>query len=92
MTESTPPQSSLILYQTEDGRTRVQCRFEGETLWLSQALMAELFQVTAPTVNEHLKGTSSRDGCTTLSLCPFAHLAPTILPKRGGLDATESGW
>jgi hypothetical protein len=48
--------SSLILYQTEDGRTRVQCRFENETVWLTQALMAELFQVTVPTVNEHLKG------------------------------------
>lgn len=56
MNESLPPQSSLILYQTEDGRTRVQCRLEGETLWLSQALMAELFQVTVPTVNEHRKG------------------------------------
>jgi hypothetical protein len=50
------PQSSLILYQTEDGRTRIQCRFEDETVWLSQALMAELFQVSVPTVNEHLKG------------------------------------
>ena len=50
------PQSEIILYQTEDGRTRIQCRFENETLWLSQALIAELFQVTVPTVNEHLKG------------------------------------
>jgi len=49
-------QSEIILYQTEDGRTRIQCRFENETLWLSQALIAELFQVTVPTVNEHLKG------------------------------------
>ncbi len=49
------PQSSIILYQTEDGRTRVQCRFEGETIWLTQALIAELFQITVPTVNEHLK-------------------------------------
>ncbi|HMN41359.1 MAG TPA: virulence RhuM family protein [Phycisphaerales bacterium] len=51
-----PPASSLILYQTEDGRTRIECRFEHETLWLSQAVMAELFQVTVPTVNEHLRG------------------------------------
>lgn len=51
------PQSSIILYQTEDGRTRIQCRFEDETIWLTQALIAELFQVTVPTVNEHLKGT-----------------------------------
>ncbi len=45
------PQSEIILYQTEDGRTRVQCRFENETLWLTQALIAELFQVSVPTVN-----------------------------------------
>jgi hypothetical protein len=43
------------LYQTEDGRTRIECRFVDETLWLSQALIAELFQITVATVNEHLK-------------------------------------
>lgn len=46
----------MVLYETEDGRTRVECRFEAQTLWLTQALMAELFQATVPTVNEHLKG------------------------------------
>ena len=56
MSDEPMPQSSLILYQTEDGRTRIQCRFENETIWLSQVLLAELFQVTVPTVNEHLKG------------------------------------
>jgi hypothetical protein len=50
------PQSEIILYQTEDGQTRIQCRFEQENVWMTQALMAELFQVTVPTVNEHLKG------------------------------------
>jgi hypothetical protein len=49
------PAGEIILYQTEDGRTRVECRFINETLWLSQALMAELFQVTVATVNEHDK-------------------------------------
>ena len=53
--EPTPPLGEIVLYQTEDGRTRVECRFADETLWLSQALIAELFQVTVPTVNEHLK-------------------------------------
>ncbi|MFN0007130.1 MAG: virulence RhuM family protein [Planctomycetota bacterium] len=56
MSDPTPPQSSIVLYQTEDGRTRVECRFEHETLWLTQALIADLFQITVPTVNEHLKG------------------------------------
>ncbi len=54
MPENQPPQSSLILYQTEDGRTRIQCRFENETVWLTQALMAELFQKDVRTINEHL--------------------------------------
>ena len=48
-------QSSIILYQTEDGRTGIQCRFENETVWLTQALMAELFQVTPQNVTLHLK-------------------------------------
>ena len=56
MPDSQPPQSSMILYQTEDGRTRIQCRFENETIWLTQMLIAELFQISVPTVNEHLKG------------------------------------
>jgi len=56
MNDEAQPQSSIILYQAEDGRTRIECRFEKETLWLTQALIAELFQVTVPTVNEHLKG------------------------------------
>jgi len=49
------PLSEIILYQTEDGRTRIQCRFENETLWLTQAQMSELFQTTAQNVTLHLK-------------------------------------
>src|SRR3989339_1779232 len=47
-------QSQIILYQTEDGKTRVEVRFEHENVWLTQKLMAELFNVTVPTINEHL--------------------------------------
>jgi len=50
-----PPEGQFLLYRTGDGQTRIECRFEGESIWLSQALMAELFQVTVPTINEHLK-------------------------------------
>src|SRR5687768_3655221 len=55
MSEETPPQSSMVLYQTEDGRTRIQCRFEDETIWLTQAQIAELFQTTPQNVTLHLK-------------------------------------
>ena len=51
-----PPASTIVLFQTPDGKTRVQCRFEHESLWLTQRLIAELFQVSVPTVNEHLAG------------------------------------
>jgi len=55
MSNEPQPQSSLILYQTEDGRTRIQCRFENETLWLTQVQIAELFQTSVPNINLHLK-------------------------------------
>ena len=52
--EATPP-SDLILYQTEDGKTRIQCRFEDESLWLTQAQMADLFQTTPQNITQHIK-------------------------------------
>src|ERR1017187_8310602 len=42
--EPVPKAGEIVLYRTEDGRTRVECRFVDETLWLSQALIGELFQ------------------------------------------------
>lgn len=50
-----PPDGEIILYQTEDGQTRVECRFVEESLWLSQALMAELFQTTPQNITSHLR-------------------------------------
>ena len=55
MSDEPLSQSEIILYQTEDGRTRIQCRFENETVWLSQALIAELFQKDLRTINEHIQ-------------------------------------
>ena len=47
--------SELILYQTEDNRTRIEVRLENETVWLTQAQIAELFQTTPQNVTLHLK-------------------------------------
>jgi len=49
------PRSEIILYQTEDGRTRIQCRIENESVWMTQALMVELFQKDVRTINEHIQ-------------------------------------
>ena len=55
MSDEPLPNSEIILYQTEDGRTRIQCRFENETIWLTQKLMAELFLKDVRTINEHIQ-------------------------------------
>jgi hypothetical protein len=55
MNDHKEPRSSIILYQTEDGRTRIQCRFEAETIWLTQKLMAELFKKDVRIINEHIQ-------------------------------------
>ena len=56
MTELQAPQpGEFLLYETEDGRTRVECRFAEDTLWLSQAMMAELFQTSPQNITLHLK-------------------------------------
>lgn len=49
-----PPTGQVLIYQ--DGATNLQVRLDGQTVWLSQRLIAELFQISVPTVNEHLAG------------------------------------
>lgn len=68
MTAEQPLSSEILLYQTEDGRTRVQCRFENETVWLSQNLMAELFGKDVRTINEHIQNVFSEGELETDSV------------------------
>ena len=56
MSEQNPtPGSEIILYQTEDGRTRLEVKLENNTVWLTQAQIAELFQTTPQNITLHLK-------------------------------------
>ena len=50
-----PPEGQFLLYQTEDGQTRIECRLQSETIWLTQKQLAELFQSSVPNINQHLK-------------------------------------
>ena len=47
--------SELLIYQTIDGNTKVDVRMEGETVWLSQSQMAELFQSSKQNISLHIK-------------------------------------
>lgn len=47
--------SEIILYQTEDGKTKLEVRLEQESIWLTQAAMVELFQTTKQNISLHIK-------------------------------------
>jgi hypothetical protein len=47
--------SEIIIYQTEDGSTKIDVRMEDETVWLSQAQMVELFQSSKANISEHIR-------------------------------------
>jgi hypothetical protein len=55
MDEHLPGKSDLILYRTEDGQTRIEVRLADETVWMTQAAMAELYQGTKQNISLHLK-------------------------------------
>ena len=50
-----PPGGQFLVYRTEDGKLKIDVRFEGETVWLTQAHMAELFQTTKQNVSAHIQ-------------------------------------
>ncbi len=58
----TPNNSQTIIYQTEDGETKLDVRLENETVWLTQKLMAELFQTTVANIIIHLKNIFEEGG------------------------------
>ena len=47
-------QGNIVIYQTENGLTKIDVRFENETVWLTQAQMAELFQTTKQNISYHI--------------------------------------
>ncbi|MFZ2123197.1 MAG: virulence RhuM family protein [Rhodoferax sp.] len=57
MTEElpSPSEGQFLVYQAEDGKLKIDVRFEGETVWLTQGQMAELFQTTQQNVSLHLQ-------------------------------------
>jgi len=53
--QSLPVQSQFLLYQTEDGQTRIEVRLQDEPVWMTQAAMADLYQTTPQNITAHLK-------------------------------------
>ncbi|HCB0991181.1 TPA: DNA-binding protein [Klebsiella variicola subsp. variicola] len=49
------PAGEFIMFASDDGEVRVECRFEQETLWLPQATITNLYQVPPQAVTQHIK-------------------------------------
>ena len=71
--------SQLIIYQTESGETKIDVRFQNETVWLSQQLLAELFQTTKQNVSLHI-GNIYEDG----ELVPQATVKKFLTVRKEG--------
>ncbi|ENM2832100.1 virulence RhuM family protein [Vibrio cholerae] len=71
MTDNIPqaPHGEFVLFTSGDGKTRVECRFESDTLWLSQAAMAELYQVSSQAITQHIKAVYSEGELEQNSTC-----------------------
>jgi hypothetical protein len=61
--------SQIIIYKTEDGRTKLDVRLENETVWLTQKMMAELFQTTPQNITIHLKNVFDEKELSEVSTC-----------------------
>ncbi|WP_172561205.1 virulence RhuM family protein [Vibrio parahaemolyticus] len=71
MTDNIPqaPHGEFVLFTSGDGKTRVECRFESDTLWLSQAAMADLYQVSSQAITQHIKAVYSEGELEQNSTC-----------------------
>ena len=83
MADKNLPRSEIILYTSEDGQTRVQCRLGDETIWLTQKLIAELFQVTPQNVTLHLKAIYEEGEIDEAATCKGL-LTSSIRRRPGG--------
>lgn len=67
----------IIIYQSDDGKTRIETRLENETVWLTQAQMADLFQKGRTTITEHIKNIFEEGELEVGVVCrKFRHTTP----------------
>ena len=69
MSDEDDPQNKVILYRAENGRVRVEVEFDGETAWLSQALMAELYQTSPQNITQHIREIYRDNECSEEATC-----------------------
>ncbi len=84
-----PTDSSLLLYQTEDGQTKIEVRLQDETVWLNQSQLSELFGKDRRTIAEHIQNIFIEKELEENSVCrKFRHTAAGCLVhgNKAGLE------
>ena len=83
MNELAPKESGgeFLLYQTEDGRSRIEVWMHGKTVWLTQNQMAEMFQTSKQNTSQHVKAI-----CDSGELEPVATVKKFLTVRQEGLE------
>ena len=86
-----PFANDFLLYQTEDGQTRIEVRLQDESMWMTQAIMAELFQNTAQNITIHIKAIYREGELQEAATCK-EHLQVQTQGKRDISRAHKFRW
>ena len=62
-------ENKIVIYQTEDGQTQIDVRLENETVWLTQAQMAELFETDRTSIVRHINNIYRVDELDRVATC-----------------------
>ena len=73
-------ESNILMYTTEDGLTKIETTFDGDTVWLSKAQMAELFQRDRSVISKHIKNVFEEGELTRESNVQILHIANSDKP------------
>ncbi len=74
--------SEIIIYNTEDGQTKIQTRLENETVWLNQEQMAELFQRERSVITKHIGNIFKEGELEEKSNMQFLHISGSDKPVK----------
>ncbi len=72
----------IIIYKTEDGTTKVDVKFENETVWLTQAQIAELFGKERSVISKHIKNIFQEEELDEKSNVQIMHIAHSDKPVQ----------
>ena len=69
LSDSKMDENKIVIYQTEDGQTQIDVRLENETVWLTQAQMAELFETDRTSIVRHINNIYRADELEREATC-----------------------